>query len=255
MSKTISGKGLGYLPDQMDRRDLLYSAPLAHLQALPARVDLRTTGYLPDPYDQGELGSCTANASGMAFQFVNRKQGRDDILPSRLFTYYNSRDMEGTVKSDAGAFVRDAIKSLAQYGDCAEDLWPYEIAKFTVKPKAKCYKKASKHQALQYARVARSLSQMKGCLAGGLPFVIGFSVYESFDSIGSDGLMPFPKDGEALVGGHAVLVVGYDDAMGRLIIRNSWGNGWGDGGDFYMPYSIALDENQSDDFWRISMTE
>jgi C1A family cysteine protease len=230
MSKTINGHGLGYKPDLADRRDLLYSAPLRHLTTMPPKVDLRTAGFLSSPYDQLSLGSCTANASGLAFEYVNRKQGHDDFMPSRLFTYYNSREMEGTVKSDAGAFIRDAIKSLAQFGDCPEALWPYDITKFTVKPNAKCYRKAQKHQALQYDRVARSLAQMKGCLAEGFPFVIGISVYQSFEDVGSDGLVPMPKDGEPLIGGHALCCVGYDDSMNRFIIRNSWGD-WGDKGD------------------------
>lgn len=251
----MSIHGLGWKPDLPDRRDMLFSASHPILMTLPAVVDLRKSDFMPDNYNQGSLGSCTANSSGILFQYLNRKQHGEDLMPSRLFTYYNAREFEGSIKLDAGAFIRDAFKSLAQFGACPEEIWPYVEAKFTTKPKSKAYKKAQKHQAMQYSRVARSLSQMKACLAEGFPFVFGFTVYESFEELGKNGMMAFPKDGEKTLGGHAICVVGYDDTIGRLIIRNSWGKQWGDAGDFYMPYSYALDENLSDDFWTIRMVE
>ena len=99
------------------------------------------------------------------------------------------------------------------------------------------------------------LSQFKGCLADGYPFVFGFTVYESFESaeVGRTGVLKMPKPGEGVVGGHAVLGVGYDDTAQRFIVRNSWGRGWGQKGYFTMPYSYLLTNNLSDDFWTIRL--
>src|SRR6059036_708145 len=131
-------KRYGWIPDIPDQRDLLYAAPPAFLRALPPRVDLRA--QCPPVYDQGQLGSCTANAIGGAIQFDEMKQKLPNpFAPSRLFIYYNERDIEGTVASDSGAMIRDGIKSVNTLGACPENEWPYDITKFTQKPPQKCY--------------------------------------------------------------------------------------------------------------------
>src|SRR5690348_15528407 len=170
----------GWVPDLPDHRDLLYAAPVAALQALPNKVDLTTK--CPPVYDQGNLGSCTANAIGGAIQFEQMKQSLPDFTPSRLFIYYNERAMEGTIDSDSGAMIRDGVKSVNSLGVCPESEWPYDISQFTNKPPAQSYRDALNCKALQYSRVARTLNQMKGCLASGSPFIFGISVYESFES-------------------------------------------------------------------------
>lgn len=251
----------GWVPDRPDFRDRVAAPHPAHL-TLPAKVDMRA--LCPPVYDQGQLGSCTANAIAAAMQFERHRQGiPDDFPPSRLFIYYNERAMEGSVASDSGAAIRDGIKSVAKLGDCPEYQWPYDTAKFADKPADICYANALKFRALDYWRVPRNLTQMRGCLAAGFPFVIGFSVYESFetDAVAKDGMVPMPKEGDSLMGGHAVLVVGYDDNMpvdhsghvGRFIVRNSWGPDWADGGYFYLPYAFLTDPNLSDDFWTIKV--
>jgi C1A family cysteine protease len=244
----------GWVPDFPDARDHMYAAPLLNLGALPPKSDLRPN--CPAIYDQGQLGSCTGNAIAAAVQFDRKKQGlTPDFPPSRLFIYYNERVMEGTVGVDSGAMIRDGIKSVATLGVCPEADWPYVIAKFTKKPTAKAFKDAAKTKAVSYARVTRTLQQMKGCLASGFPFVFGFSVYESFETedMAKTGVMPMPTASEKLLGGHAVLAVGYDDAAQRFFVRNSWGTGWGMKGYFSMPYSYLLDENLSDDFWTVRL--
>jgi C1A family cysteine protease len=244
----------GWVPDFPDARDHMYAAPMLNVGALPPAADLRPN--CPPVYDQGQLGSCTGNAIAAAVQFERKKQGlAPDFAPSRLFIYYNERVMEGTVGVDAGAMIRDGIKSVATLGVCPEPVWPYVIAKFTKKPTAKAFKDAAKVKAVSYSRVARTLQQMKGCLASGFPFVLGFSVYESFETqdVATTGAMPMPAASEKLLGGHAVLAVGYDDAQQRFFVRNSWGTGWGMKGYFSMPYSYLLDENLSDDFWTIRL--
>jgi C1A family cysteine protease len=244
----------GWIPDLPDQRDHFYSAPVAKPGALPARVDL--TQKCPAVYDQGQLGSCTGNAIAGAVQFDKLRQKLDGAsIPSRLFIYFNERVIEGTVNSDSGAQIRDGIKSVARQGVCGEVFWPYDISKFRVKPPKKCYLEAAKHLALDYQRLAQSLDQMKGCLAAGYPFVLGFTVYESFEgsSVAKTGTVAMPGRGEKVIGGHAVLAVGYSDRTERFMVRNSWGTGWGKNGYFTMPYAYLTDSNLAADFWTIRL--
>jgi C1A family cysteine protease len=248
-------KRYGWIPDIPDARDFLFAAPEAVLADLPRSVDLRE--QFPPVYDQGRLGSCTANAIGAAFEFMQRKEGLTDFMPSRLFIYWNERKIEGTVDEDSGAMIRDGIKSVHKLGVCAEDSWGYDIARFAEKPPAAAYTEALTHQATVYRRVLQVLHQMQGCLAGGIPFVVGFSVYESFESpeVARTGVVPLPPRGEQLLGGHAVLAVGYDDSQQRFIMRNSWGDGWGMAGYFTMPYAYLTDPGLASDFWAIYAVE
>ncbi|HEV1996364.1 MAG TPA: C1 family peptidase, partial [Candidatus Acidoferrum sp.] len=205
---------------------------------------------------QGQLGSCTGNAIGGAFQFEQMKQNIANWIPSRLFIYYNERVIEGSVNSDNGAQIRDGVKSVATTGVCPETDWPYDITKFADKPPdPPCYADAAKNTATSYRRVPQILNQMKGCLASGYPFVLGFSVYESFESpqVAQTGHAPMPHTGEKQIGGHAVLAVGYEDAHHWFIVRNSWGPGWGMAGYFTIPYSYLTDSNLADDFWTIRL--
>jgi C1A family cysteine protease len=229
----------------------MYAAPMQVLTALPPTTDLRSK--CPPVYDQGQLGSCTANAIAAAVEFDLIKENKKEFMPSRLFIYYNERYMEGTADSDAGAQIRDGVKSVANQGDCPEDLWPYDISKFADKPSQNCYDNAVQHKAVQYQRVIRDLSQMKGCLASGYPFVFGFTVYQSFESkeVAQTGHASMPLSGEQAVGGHAVVAVGYDDSQNWFVVRNSWGTSWGMKGYFTLPYSYLLNANLSDDFWTI----
>lgn len=248
-------KRYGWVKDLPDKRDRLYQASYPGMYAgqLPDRVDLRPG--CPPVYDQGELGSCTANAIAGALEFDRRKQNLPDFTPSRLFIYFNERVMEHTVYSDSGAQIRDGIKSVAKQGVCPENEWIYDIAKFATRPPAQCYTDALRDRALTYQRVQQNLTQMQACLASGLPFVFGFSVYESFESqdVAGRGIVPMPLPDEQLLGGHAVLCVGYRNDVKRFIIRNSWGTGWGVNGSGYceMPYDYLLDKNLADDFWVI----
>ena len=249
-------KKMGWQPDLPDSRDFIYAAPSTILKKLPAAVDLRQ--QCPAVYDQGQLGSCTANAIAGAFEFEAKKQNAtNDFMPSRLFIYYNERAIEHTINTDSGAQIRDGIKSINQQGVCPEKMLPYNIDKFTQKPSKACYDAALKHQLTSYHRVTRTLNQMQACLADGYPFVFGFTVYESFESaaMAKTGKLNLPKKTESVIGGHAVMAVGYDDKTTRFIVRNSWGNTWGLNGYFTMPYDYLLNENLSDDFWTIRLIE
>jgi C1A family cysteine protease len=250
--KPRSNGWYGWVPDLPDQRDKTYQAPARMVAALPSSVDLRPG--CPAVYDQGDLGSCTANAIAGALQFDQIKQGQVDLFaPSRLFIYYNERAIENTVDEDSGAMIRDGIKSVSNQGAPRETLWPYNIAAFKTKPSKAAYADAAKHRALLYQRVTQTLQQLKGCLASGYPFVFGFSVYESFESnaVAKSGKVPMPTKDEKQLGGHAVLAVGYNDAQKRFIVRNSWGPTWALAGYFTMPYDYLLDANLADDFWTI----
>ena len=246
----------GWVPDLPDHRDHLYAVPPSVMARLPSSADLRPT--CPPVLDQGELGSCTANAIANAhFYDQLKQQDANPFPPSRLFIYYNERVMEGSVKSDAGAQIRDGIKTLVKQGACPEPLWPYVIAKFATKPPVSAFTEAEKHQAILYQRLTQTLAQLKGCLAEGYPFVFGFSVYESFESdvVAKTGKVPMPGQSEMNLGGHAVLAVGYDDAKQVFIVMYSWSEAWGDKGYFYMPYAYLTDAYLAADFWTVRAVE
>ena len=199
-----------------------------------------------------------ANAIAGAIQFERRKQQfAPDFTPSRLFIYYNERVIEHSVASDSGAQIRDGIKSVARQGDCPETEWPYVIARFKTKPTAKCYADARKYKVILYQRVTQTLSQLKGCLASGFPFVLGFTVYENFESasVAKTGHATLPRSGDAVIGGHAVAGVGYDDAKQWFVVRNSWGAGWGMKGYFTLPYAYVTDASLAGDFWTIRIVQ
>jgi len=237
----------GWIPDRPDHRDYLYSA-IAPKVKLPLKVDLRA--QCSPIENQGRLGSCTANALAGNLQFLEEVSGQTYQDLSRLFIYYNERAVEGTVGSDSGAMIRDGIKVLAKYGVCPESSWPYDISRFTRKPSAACYKQALKRHISSYHRL-QTLNEMLNCLAEGFPFVFGFTVYESFESlkVAQTGLVPMPKKSERALGGHAVMAAGYDQKQKRFIVRNSWGPQWGQAGYFTMPYAYL--ETLADDFWTI----
>jgi C1A family cysteine protease len=244
-------QGYGWNPDLPDGRDLMYAAPPEVVTALPPKVDLRPE--CPAVYDQGQLGSCTANAIGAALEFDQMKQKEQAFTPSRLFIYYNEREIEGTVSSDSGAQIRDGVKSVNKLGAPPETDWPYDITKFADKPSQQAYDDAKQHQAVVYQRLTPTLGQLKGCLASGFPFVFGIVVYGSFESqqVAQTGEVPMPRAGEQQIGGHAILAVGYDEDQQRFIIRNSWGPNWGMAGYFTLPYPYVLQSTLASDFWTI----
>ena len=247
-------KRYGWTPDLPDHRD--FKLVLPEKVVLPSCVDLRSG--CPAVYDQGQLGSCTANAIGAAHQFEQLKQkDLDAFAPSRLFIYYNERDMEGTVSSDSGAQIRDGMKSVATLGVCSEVEWPYNPEQFTTKPLDLCYTHALGHLVTQYLSLTQKQAQLQGCLAAGYPFVFGFTVYESFESatVAKTGVVPMPHWYDSAVGGHAVMAVGYDNTKKCYLVRNSWGPGWGVAGYFWLPYAYMTNADLASDFWTVRLVD
>lgn len=251
--------GLGWVRDIPDKRDYIFRPRVLPPTKIPKQIDLRDD--CPPIYNQGALGSCTAQALAAAFDFDRHRQGKAYMDPSRLFIYWNERDLEGTVDSDAGAMIRDGVKVLVKWGTPREIIWPYDIPKFTVKPPQEVYVEAERNQALVYQRIVRPhndpTQDMLLCLSSGFPFVTGFTVYESFESptVAQTGMAPMPAHDERVLGGHAILVVGYDLAKQLFICRNSWGIEWGDEGNFYMPFAYLADHDLAADQWTLRSVE
>ena len=244
----------GWIRDREDSRDIKYTS---NTLLLSETVDLRPK--CPPVYQQGNLGSCTANSIAGAVQFEKMRQNgaKDAIMPSRLFIYYNEREMEGTVDKDCGAAIRDGIKSVVRQGVCSEDLWPYDTTKFRDKPTEECYNKALSMQVLKYLSLDQDIDALTSCLNEGYPFVFGFVVYEKFESreVEDSGVLQMPGDFERQVGGHAVMAVGYDMNNKTFLIRNSWGEEWGQQGYFTMPFDYVLNNDLADSFWTIRLVE
>lgn len=240
----------GWIPDLPDQRDFSYALLAAVIPKLPSKIDLRK--YCSPVENQGNLGSCVGQALAGNLEFLKIKKLSQLFDFSRLFIYYNARYMRGTTKIDSGASIRDGIKTLVKLGDCLEKYWPYDIDKFTLKPTKKAYQNALNYQILRYYRLT-NIKQMKHTLSSGYPFVFGFAVYESFESkkVAKTGIVPLPKKEEKLLGGHAVMAVGYEDRKEWFIVRNSWGKKWGKKGYFYMPYQYLENPYLSGDFWTI----
>lgn len=256
----------GWKPQMPDIRDLRFVPPAPTPSTpLPPYIDLRPR--MPAVYDQGDLGSCTANMGAGLLEFIMMKEGIGTWTPSRLFIYYNERVIDGgDTADDTGAQCRDALTVMNQMGACPETEWPYNVNQFAVKPSDQCYTDAKKTLATAYLAVDQNVAAVKGALAAGYPVGFGFTVYDSFesDAVAQTGIMPMPADSENVLGGHAVIRVGYyDNSMlpvtlptgailnphpsgGYYIVRNSWGPDWGDKGHFYAPYAL---DSISSDYW------
>lgn len=256
---TDKKRKLGWIPDVPDHRDYMYSAVhKSTIEKLKETVDLRK--YCSKVEDQGNLGSCTANALVGNLEFLEIKDKSSNFLNlSRLFVYYNERVIENTINHDSGAMLRDGIKALNKQGACSEILFPYIISKFKQKPNQNCYKDGLNHLISKYIRL-NTVEEMKMCLSEEYPFVFGFSVYDSFETeeVATTGIVPMPTKDEQMLGGHAVLAVGYDttkkifhESIGSALVRNSWGDKWGISGYFWIPFEYLADRNLSDDFWTI----
>jgi C1A family cysteine protease len=247
----------------VDNRDHIYEGHRILMGAvIPPKADL--TPYLGPVFDQDQLGSCTANACAGALEYeANVQNGNDNaVCLSRLFLYWNERNLEGTVNEDSGGEIRDVVKVAARYGAPLETTWPYNEGTFTQKPSLEAYNEGLSHRALKYEAVPQDITAFKHVLAVlNRPVLIGITVYESFeaDETIASGIVPMPGKHEECMGGHAVLAVGYDDAKQAVLVRNSWNTiypaawpGSKEHGSFWLPYAYLMDPELAEDFWVIT---
>jgi len=223
---------------------------VCHILPLPPSVDLRST--CPSIYDQGSIGSCTANATAALFAYTLFRQQGLRFAPSRLFLYYNTRSLEHTTRTDNGATLRSTMSALNKNGVCNESLWPYLSSLLYTTPSSNAYKEGVDYEATRYASLPILLSQMKTALSQKLPFVMGIMVYSSFESksVSETGMVPIPvPKRETLLGGHAIMVVGYDDSKSAFLVRNSWGVYWGIQGYCWIPYAYLTNPQLAFDAW------
>ena len=289
--------GMGWLPDYPDFRDLTVEnddvslrmkklgqtdsvkdmlvktgASKATKTSLPASVSL--IPWFSPIEDQGELGSCTANAGVGLVEYFERRAFGKHTDASRLFLYKATRNLMHE-KGDTGAFLRTTMGAMVLFGLPPEEYWPYKESNFDKEPSAFCYAFAQNYQSMSYYRLdppgikpADLLNLIKSNLAAGLPSMFGFTVYSSYTQANdSGGKIPFPTKGDKIVGGHAVVAAGYDDKMkiknttagaketvGALLIRNSWSTAWGDSGYGWLPYEFVL-RGLADDWWSLLKNE
>jgi C1A family cysteine protease len=250
-------------PDLPDHRDLKFGAVHSlGLVNLPQAVDLRQA--MPPVVDQGQTSSCTSNALAAAMGFlelsaIQTKTASVELFDaavftpySRLFIYWNERDIEGDTGQDGGAQIRDGVKSLAAFGGCRETTWAFDPKLLFQKPTDAAFTEATAHKVTSYSRL-ESVQDMKQCLAAGFPFVFGATIYDSFESplVSSSGVVPMPSKVEECLGGHAITCAGYDDARQVFIVRNSWGTLWGDKGYCYFPYAYLANQDLCSDMWTL----
>jgi len=283
MSEMIESLGLGWLPDYPDFRD--YTEEEKSVKAMLTKVGVAKTAKLTIPVtvdlrawcspieNQGSLGSCTANAGVGLVEYFERRAYGKHIDASRLFLYKATRNLLHWT-GDTGAFLRSTMGAMVLFGVPPEEYWKYVVADYEKEPPAFCYAFAQNYQAISYYRLdptgttkSTLLTRIKTNLAGGLPSMFGFTVYSSYTQASATGKIPYPTAGEKIVGGHAVVAVGYDDNMkikntytgavetkGALLIRNSWGTGWGSSGYGWLPYDYVL-KGLAVDWWSLMKSE
>lgn len=214
------------------------------VQALPTKIDLRKD--MSPVRNQGQFGSCTSFATMGLQEFLLKKQGRF-VQQAPAFNWYQSRRQTGAKGKDDGVPTEFALKMLDAYGSVPESDFPYlagskqqdETARLgflTAQPSSELTNKGKKNRIMTGYKSVTSLSGIKKGLADGTPVVVAMHVFSNIGNTPKSGLMPLPTNKDKYEGGHAVLAVGYDNEKRVIIIRNSWGSDWADGGYFYMPY-------------------
>lgn len=253
MNSTVEERHFGWLKQPVDPRDyqLYQYRPDLLAVSLPASVDLRGANQ-PPIQNQGALGSCVAWACLRAYRYAQRKLGLPDFDGSELFTYYGARALGGfPPNQDTGAYLRDGVKALAQDGNADESTWPYAVSLFATRPNASAYASAATHQATRYLAVPNAEASIKAVVANSYPVVFGIPIYQNFPM--GNGVETIPDPVGQVIGGHAMTIVGYDDARRAYLMANSWGESWGRNGYAWMSYGYFA--SQAADLWMIETVE
>ncbi len=233
-----------------DDRDLIYE--VTGKDILPISFSLRDE--MPPVLNQMTLGACALHATSNILRHLLKLEKLPEFQPSRLYLYYNTRVLisHDSATEDTGCILRDVCKAVKRYHACDEQFWPYDIPKFSKAPSLAAYKNANLHNQVKYARVPQILDTIKQILFNKTPILIGVAVFDSFESEQSikTGDIPMPDlKKEKMLGGHAIVLCGYDDNTQRFLIQNSWGTDVGKQGYFTLPYNYVLDPNLAGDFW------
>lgn len=225
----------GLKPSFPDNRDRLYRKQ--GLQ-LAESVDLRE--WDSNIEHQGYLGSCAAHAVTSAYELMVKDQYPDYFTDlSRLFVYYNTRELENTLLEDSGVYqLRSSLSAIKKYGVCKEEVWPYNPVKLFVKPDDASYLEASKRVITEYTRL-NTLSELLESITDHRPVVIGLEIFSSFEDVKGDGLVPMPGPSDMSLGGHAMTLVGYSQSRQTFTAKNSFGKKWGDNGYCYLPWEYV----------------
>jgi C1A family cysteine protease len=246
----------GLRKDSPDERDLRYRADYLKMSrvgqllrafVLPESVDLRSEPNAP-VWNQGSIGSCADQALAACMAHVAADQGNGAQVYSRLFMYGNAR---GWVKEDLGSSLRDAIKGVDRHGAPLEVLWPYDVARWQESPPPAVWDAALHRHEIEYYRLVTAESMKMGLARERKPFLFGVAIYDSFACAGPDYLIPMPRQGDRMEGGHAMTCMGYDDRRKAWLVRNSWGDDWGDAGHCWIPYAYLADPDLFYDAWAI----
>ena len=253
---TLSKYNLNYVFAEKDDRDLKFKSILSRAidpKGLPASTDLRPEWGAV--LDQGELGSCVSNSVAYCVRFCYKKQQLGDVNPSRLFIYYNGRQLAGYPEGeDTGMTIRDGYKSVSTYSVCDETVWAYDIDRFSEKPPQSCYDEAKKRSRIRYLALENDVLQIKKSLKDGYPISFGAALFSSFMSstVAQTGEVPKPDiDKDDRVGGHAMSIVGYDDEKQACLVVNNWGEKWGINGFCWFPYDYMFNKDLCSDFWSL----
>lgn len=236
------------------------------LKKLPTLVDNRK--HCSPVREQGDLGACTGFMATGMYEYMCKRGHSNYIELSPLFTYKTTRYLMH-LTGDTGAYIRSALGSLAIFGSPPEEYYPYDVTRFDRVPDVMANSFAQSFQALKYFRLDKGVpsdnklvDRMKEYIAKGFALGFGFTVFESFMSVGKNGQIPYPKPNEQVIGGHAVMICGYATSGDNIvfIIKNSWGEGWGDRGYGYIPAEYFIRETNADapladDIWAITKYE
>lgn len=287
-------KGFGWKRDLNDPRDLTpYHLEIKKIltlestkkekrltaASLPKNINNRK--YCSPIEDQGNIGSCTANAGVGLYEYMENKANKKHIDGSRLFLYKATRLLMGQEGiGDTGAYIRSTLGAIRLFGIPNEEFWPYtdDPVKFDIMPDPWIWSFAQNFQSIKYFRLDFSpdgnenIQRMKDYIAKGFALNFGFTVFSSHtDAQNNGGIIPYPSHRENIIGGHAMLIVGYDDKKtstnvrdgttreGCFLIRNSWGESWGDNGYGWLPYEyFKIGPNGdvlAEDVWTITQLE